>query len=348
MEPRSIAATHGKCMTNSSSNSPVRKTTGHGSGIEQNDRQRTTSERLLPDGGREHPAPGTAVEPNGEDLTCSRCGDHASRVFEGAENLNLCEDCHDDLADWLSNDGRLPIEDQLVNLSDEFREHGGAAEARMYGDYGFHTVFDPDRSQFGIGESTALHIAFEKATRELYYDSDRIRHDYGEITPETVAETTAEQIDQLLGPDFAGRFVRKLEETLEDADAQYGAFDDPDEPDRGEGIETDGGVAVSEETDGGPDPTVTWHGLNAFQRDCLRAVATLGEPKGLAVKERLETFYGEDVNHGRLYPNLDHLVDEGLVRKGTKDKRTNSYAVTEWGQTVLDARDDLLQGGVDR
>ena len=114
---------------------------------------------------------------------------------------------------------------------------------------------------------------------------------------------------------------------------------------------TDGGVTVSEEadlSDPTDHPAETWHGLHAFQRDCLRVVATLGEPKGLAVKERLSTFYGEEVNHGRLYPNLDALVDEGLVQKGTKDKRTNSYALTDWGQTVLEARDDLLQGGVDR
>ena len=112
---------------------------------------------------------------------------------------------------------------------------------------------------------------------------------------------------------------------------------------------TDGGQTVSEKPDRDADqPTVIWHGLNAFQRDCLRAVANLGEPKGLAVKARLSTFYGEEVYHGRLYPNLDRLVDAGLVRKGTKDRRTNSYAVTDWGQTVLDARDGLLQGGVDR
>ncbi|ELZ20434.1 PadR family transcriptional regulator [Natrinema limicola JCM 13563] len=34
---------------------------------------------------------------------------------------------------------------------------------------------------------------------------------------------------------------------------------------------------------------------------------------GLAIKRELEDYYGTEVNHGRLYPNLDELVDLGLV-----------------------------------
>jgi len=78
--------------------------------------------------------------------------------------------------------------------------------------------------------------------------------------------------------------------------------------------------------------------LTKFQ---LRILAILGAadgaPKGLAVKERLEAYYGQDVNHGRLYPNLDELVDAGYVAKGTKDLRTNSYQLTDQGRDVLRA-----------
>jgi DNA-binding PadR family transcriptional regulator len=43
------------------------------------------------------------------------------------------------------------------------------------------------------------------------------------------------------------------------------------------------------------------------------------------------------VNHGRLYPNLDDLVEMGLVEKSELDKRTNQYALTDEGyQALLD------------
>jgi len=74
--------------------------------------------------------------------------------------------------------------------------------------------------------------------------------------------------------------------------------------------------------------------LTAFQRNVLTILAE--EPRyGLAVKRELETYYGEEVNHGRLYPNLDDLVEMGLVEKSELDKRTNQYALTEEGYQVL-------------
>lgn len=74
--------------------------------------------------------------------------------------------------------------------------------------------------------------------------------------------------------------------------------------------------------------------LTAFQFNIL--VVLSAEPKyGLAVKRELETYYGEDVNHGRLYPNLDDLVEEGLVTKSERDKRTNEYALTDAGRTTI-------------
>lgn len=80
------------------------------------------------------------------------------------------------------------------------------------------------------------------------------------------------------------------------------------------------------------------HDLTAFQRDCLYVVSGLGGPKGLAVKEELETYYSTSVNHGRLYPNLEVLVEKGLVEKGSKDERTNEYRLTDRGRRELEAR----------
>jgi len=90
------------------------------------------------------------------------------------------------------------------------------------------------------------------------------------------------------------------------------------------------------------------HDLTGFQRDCLYVITSLGEPKGLAIKEELDEYYGSEINHGRLYPNLDQLVEKGLVEKGTIDDRTNSYILTQRGERELEARreweNDRLDG----
>jgi PadR family transcriptional regulator PadR len=79
----------------------------------------------------------------------------------------------------------------------------------------------------------------------------------------------------------------------------------------------------------------TMHDLSAFQRDVLYVLAGLETPYGLAVKSELETYYEGEVNHGRLYPNLDELVERGYVEKGEIDCRTNSYDLTDEGWQLL-------------
>lgn len=75
--------------------------------------------------------------------------------------------------------------------------------------------------------------------------------------------------------------------------------------------------------------------LTGFQRDVLHVIAGNDEPHGLAIKEELEEYYEKEIHHGRLYPNLDTLVDKGLVSKGQVDKRTNYYSVTQRGEREL-------------
>jgi DNA-binding PadR family transcriptional regulator len=75
--------------------------------------------------------------------------------------------------------------------------------------------------------------------------------------------------------------------------------------------------------------------LTIFQHNILAILAEESR-YGLAIKRELESYYGSEVNHGRLYPNLDDLVNEGLVDKSELDKRTNQYGLTEKGrQTIL-------------
>lgn len=80
------------------------------------------------------------------------------------------------------------------------------------------------------------------------------------------------------------------------------------------------------------------HDLTGYQRDILYVVGGLDEPKGLDIKDQLDAYFESATNHGRLYPNLDALVEKGLVAKGTKDGRTNKYTLTERGERALAAR----------
>lgn len=80
------------------------------------------------------------------------------------------------------------------------------------------------------------------------------------------------------------------------------------------------------------------HDLTGFQRDCLYVIAGLDRPKGLSIKAELDDYYGSEVNHGRLYPNLDALVEKGLIEKGKKNDRTNEYTVTTRGKGEIEAR----------
>ena len=77
--------------------------------------------------------------------------------------------------------------------------------------------------------------------------------------------------------------------------------------------------------------------LTAFQQNILVILAE--EPMyGLAIKRQLESYYGTEVNHGRLYPNLDDLVEMELIEKSELDKRTNQYELTEKGVDVVRGR----------
>jgi DNA-binding PadR family transcriptional regulator len=80
------------------------------------------------------------------------------------------------------------------------------------------------------------------------------------------------------------------------------------------------------------------HDLTGFQRDVLYVIAGLNEPHGLAIKDELEDYYEKEIHHGRLYPNLDTLVEKGLVEKGQLDRRTNSYELTRRGHREIAAR----------
>ncbi|WP_129115562.1 PadR family transcriptional regulator [Halegenticoccus tardaugens] len=75
--------------------------------------------------------------------------------------------------------------------------------------------------------------------------------------------------------------------------------------------------------------------LTGFQRDLLIVISGSDEPSGQDIKDDLEDAYGDEINHGQLYPNLDVLVENEYVEKGEIDRRTNSYAISDQGREIL-------------
>ena len=93
--------------------------------------------------------------------------------------------------------------------------------------------------------------------------------------------------------------------------------------------------------------------LTTFQVDTLTVTARLESAyehvAGQQIKDGLEEIRDEEVNHGRLYPNLDDLAQSGLTEKQVRviDDRTNSYRVTQRGFRMLDRRRDHLARALD-
>ncbi|WP_293032996.1 PadR family transcriptional regulator [Natronococcus sp.] len=78
--------------------------------------------------------------------------------------------------------------------------------------------------------------------------------------------------------------------------------------------------------------------LTGFQRDLLYVIAGAEQPSGQEIKAEIEQYYSADINHGRLYPNLDTVVNKELVEKGQLDRRTNYYELTETGERMIEDR----------
>ena len=87
--------------------------------------------------------------------------------------------------------------------------------------------------------------------------------------------------------------------------------------------------------------------LTGFQRDLLYVIAGMERPSGQEILDDINEYIEQPVTHGRLYPNLDTLVENELVEKGQIDRRTNYYALTPKGERALRHRQDWVENHVD-
>lgn len=83
--------------------------------------------------------------------------------------------------------------------------------------------------------------------------------------------------------------------------------------------------------------------LIRFDIDILMAIVNAGgSPMGVDIREQIEKDSPKDINNGRLYPRLDTLAERGYLQKSEKDKRSNSYELTDRARDFLLARADAL------
>ena len=93
--------------------------------------------------------------------------------------------------------------------------------------------------------------------------------------------------------------------------------------------------------------------LTGFQRDLLCVIRWLEkteeEVTGIQVKNVLESkdHYAKEIHHGRLYPNLDTLVDKGLVEKESGGHRFYEYHLTKRGEREINLYSDFVQSSIE-
>ncbi|ELZ75699.1 MULTISPECIES: helix-turn-helix transcriptional regulator [Haloferax] len=64
----------------------------------------------------------------------------------------------------------------------------------------------------------------------------------------------------------------------------------------------------------------------------------MSDSSGQTIKTELEKTQGRDLLTGRVYTNLNELVDKDLVHKGSKNGRTNEYSLTDEGREAVETR----------
>lgn len=77
------------------------------------------------------------------------------------------------------------------------------------------------------------------------------------------------------------------------------------------------------------------HNYIVTQHNILYVIIGVNTPYGLVIEAELEEYFKVDVNHGRLYSNLNTLIEKNLTEKGDLDKRTNVYTLAGEGERHL-------------
>jgi DNA-binding PadR family transcriptional regulator len=100
-------------------------------------------------------------------------------------------------------------------------------------------------------------------------------------------------------------------------------------------------LAESAETVSEDRVAVPWGDLNGFRREIVKAVGRIeadGEDAyGRLIKSDIERVIGGEVTHGRLYPNIDDVVEYGYCERDRCgiDNRTHQISLTPAGRAAI-------------
>jgi DNA-binding PadR family transcriptional regulator len=106
-------------------------------------------------------------------------------------------------------------------------------------------------------------------------------------------------------------------------------------------------------TDGGTvtNPSIVRRApeLSGFRRDILLILARSEPTNGRGLLDDLSTLRDEEIGDARLYPNLNALVDAGLVekRENYHDDRSHEFRLAHAGRYALRDHAQRLAGAVD-
>lgn len=122
-------------------------------------------------------------------------------------------------------------------------------------------------------------------------------------------------------------------------------------PGAGESARTDGDAPTDKKTDvrivdGGSKRLIY---LPDYRRDVLLALAHSGAANGHRIMDVLRALRGDDITDGGFYPNLNALVDYGLVekRKNEHDQRSHEYALSERGRETIREHMECVAGALE-
>lgn len=87
--------------------------------------------------------------------------------------------------------------------------------------------------------------------------------------------------------------------------------------------------------------------LTGFQRDILFVLNSLGTSHGARLKRELERARYSSILSGRLYHNLDVLVEQSFVQKRDGAGRENEYQLTTDGCKSVQEHSEWQQRYVD-
>lgn len=89
------------------------------------------------------------------------------------------------------------------------------------------------------------------------------------------------------------------------------------------------------------------HELTGFQRDLLFVLSGIGISTGQQLKRELQRKLDQPILSGRIYDNLEVVIEKRYVHKSERDGRTNEYRITGRGQEVIQTRLDWERRQVD-